>query len=150
MLSEVGLKCFQGAQDTIDQDQLNNQAYLIRLGHTKALLLKKISHIFTKIPVLGNLTHMQFSHISSPPSHYFHFHSTSGETVFSIAQCLETSWTKVKVEFDILIYCNWIVHIPRQLFMEAIKHQSLVWEYFEKLPKYVFIEQKKDTILDIT
>ena len=29
------------AHDTNDLDQLNNQAYLIRFGHTKALLLKK-------------------------------------------------------------------------------------------------------------
>ena len=29
------------AHDTNDLDQLNNQAYLIRFGHTKALLFKK-------------------------------------------------------------------------------------------------------------
>ena len=44
--------------DTIDQDQLKNQRYIIRFGHTKALLLKKKDHILAKIPVLGNLTHM--------------------------------------------------------------------------------------------
>ena len=59
MLSEAGLKCSKGPQDINDLDQLNNQAYLIRFGHTKALLLKK-GHILAKIPVLGNLTHMCF------------------------------------------------------------------------------------------
>ena len=47
--------------DTIDQDQLKNQRYIIRFGHTKALLLKKKDHILAKIPVLGNLTHIESS-----------------------------------------------------------------------------------------
>ena len=34
-------RCFRTAQDTIYQDQLKNQIYLIRFGHTKALLFKK-------------------------------------------------------------------------------------------------------------
>ena len=34
-------KCFGDAKDTIGQNQLNNKIYLIRFGHTKALLLKK-------------------------------------------------------------------------------------------------------------
>ena len=45
-------------RDTIDQDQLKNQRYLIRFGHTKALLFSKKDHILAKIPVLGNLTHI--------------------------------------------------------------------------------------------
>ena len=51
-------KFLQSEQDTIDQNQLKNQIYLIRFGHTKALLFKKKCHILSKIPVLGNLTHM--------------------------------------------------------------------------------------------
>ena len=34
-------KCFGDAKDTIGQNQLNNKIYLIRFGHTSALLLKK-------------------------------------------------------------------------------------------------------------
>ena len=37
---------------------MKNQVYLIRFGHTKALLFKKRDHILAKIPVLGNMTHM--------------------------------------------------------------------------------------------
>ena len=51
-------KVFWGARDTIDQDQLKNQRYIIWFGHTKALLFSKKDHIWAKIPVLGNLTHM--------------------------------------------------------------------------------------------
>merc|ERR1711994_466566 len=35
----------------------------------------------------------------------FHFHPTSGETVLILAQCLETIWTKVKVDLDVLQDC---------------------------------------------
>ena len=37
---------------------MKNEKYLIRFGHTKALLFKKKDHILAKIPVLGNLTHI--------------------------------------------------------------------------------------------
>ena len=59
-------KCSKGARDTIDQDQLKNQKYLIRFGHTKALLFSKKGHILAKIPVLGNLTHMWTGELDSP------------------------------------------------------------------------------------
>ena len=35
------MRCFGDAKDTIDSKQLNNQIYLLRFGHTSALLLKK-------------------------------------------------------------------------------------------------------------
>ena len=34
-------KCFGDPKDTIGQNQLNNKIYLIRFGHTSALLFKK-------------------------------------------------------------------------------------------------------------
>ena len=44
--------------DTIDQNQLKNQIYLIRFGRTSALLFKKKGHEMTIFPVLGKLTHI--------------------------------------------------------------------------------------------
>ena len=41
ILSRARSRCFKGAQDPIGQDRLKNQVYLIRFGHTKALLFKK-------------------------------------------------------------------------------------------------------------
>ena len=35
------MRCFGDAKDTIDSKQLKNQIYLLRFGHTRALLLKK-------------------------------------------------------------------------------------------------------------
>ena len=35
------VRCFGDAKDTIDSKQLKNQIYLLRFGHTRALLLKK-------------------------------------------------------------------------------------------------------------
>ena len=54
-----GRSIFQQERD--EKDQLKNQIYLIRFGHTKALLFTKKCHILSKIPVLGNLTHMSSS-----------------------------------------------------------------------------------------
>ena len=34
-------KCFGDPKDTIGQNQFNNKIYLIRFGHTKALLLRR-------------------------------------------------------------------------------------------------------------
>ena len=34
-------RCFGDAKDTIDTKQLKNHVYLLRFGHTKALLFKK-------------------------------------------------------------------------------------------------------------
>ena len=34
-------RCFGDAKDTIDTKQLKNHVYLLRFGHTSALLLKK-------------------------------------------------------------------------------------------------------------
>ena len=52
--------CFLGSQDPIGQDQLKNQVYLIRFGHTKALLFKKKWHERAIFPALQKLTHMIF------------------------------------------------------------------------------------------
>ena len=54
-------KFLQSAQDPLSQEQLNNQIYLIRFSHTKALLLKKNRHKTDIFPVLQNLTHMAIS-----------------------------------------------------------------------------------------
>ena len=35
------MKCFGDAKDTIDSKQLKNLIYLLRFGHTRALLFKK-------------------------------------------------------------------------------------------------------------
>ena len=35
------MRCFGDAKDTIDSKQLKNQIYLLRFGHTRALLFKK-------------------------------------------------------------------------------------------------------------
>ena len=53
------MRCFADAKDTIDSKQLKNQIYLLRFGHTRALLFKKKGHEMTISPVLGKLTHMQ-------------------------------------------------------------------------------------------
>ena len=50
---------------------MKNQRYIIRFGHTKALLLKKKDQILAKIPVLGNLTHMFINITSELKSIYF-------------------------------------------------------------------------------
>ena len=52
------MRCFGDAKDTIDSKQLKNQIYLLRFGHTRALLLKKKGHEMAISPVLGKLTHM--------------------------------------------------------------------------------------------
>ena len=51
-------RCFGDAKDTIDSKQLKNQIYLLRFGHTRALLFKKKGHEMAISPVLGKLTHM--------------------------------------------------------------------------------------------
>ena len=51
-------KFLQSEQDTIDQNQLKNQIYLLRFGHTNVLLFEKIWHEMAKIPALQNLTHI--------------------------------------------------------------------------------------------
>ena len=35
------MRCFGDPKDTIDSKQLKNQIYLLRFGHTRALLFKK-------------------------------------------------------------------------------------------------------------
>ena len=40
-ISKVKRRCFRDAEVTNSQNQLNNKIYLIRFGHTKALLLKR-------------------------------------------------------------------------------------------------------------
>jgi len=52
------VRCFGDPKDTIDSEQLKNQIYLLRFGHTRALLLKKKGHEMAISPVLGKLTHM--------------------------------------------------------------------------------------------
>ena len=49
---------FGDPKDTIDTKQLKNHVYLLRFGHTSALLLKKKWHEKAIFPVLGKLTHM--------------------------------------------------------------------------------------------
>ena len=39
--------------------QLKNLIYLLRFGHTRALLFKKKGHEMAIFPVLGKLTHMR-------------------------------------------------------------------------------------------
>ena len=41
-ISRARSRCFKDKQDPISKDQLKNQIYLIRFGHTKALLFEKI------------------------------------------------------------------------------------------------------------
>ena len=52
------MRCFGDPKDTIDSKQLKNQIYLLRFGHTRALLFKKKGHEMAISPVLGKLTHM--------------------------------------------------------------------------------------------
>ena len=52
------VRCFGDPKDTIDSKQLKNQIYLLRFGHTRALLFKKKGHEMAISPVLGKLTHM--------------------------------------------------------------------------------------------
>ena len=52
------VRCFGDVKDTIDSKQLKNQIYLLRFGHTRALLFKKKGHEMAISPVLGKLTHM--------------------------------------------------------------------------------------------
>ena len=52
------MRCFGDPKDTIDSKQLKNQIYLLRFGHTRALLLKKKGHKMAISPILGKLTHM--------------------------------------------------------------------------------------------
>ena len=52
------MRCFGDVKDTIDSKQLKNQIYLLRFGHTRALLFKKKGHKMAISPVLGKLTHM--------------------------------------------------------------------------------------------
>ena len=56
------MRCFGDPKDTIDSKQLKNQIYLLRFGHTRALLLKKKGHEMAISPVLGKLTHMQYKY----------------------------------------------------------------------------------------
>ena len=56
------MRCFGDPKDTIDSKQLKNQIYLLRFGHTRALLLKKKGHEMAISPVLGKLTHMLLDH----------------------------------------------------------------------------------------
>ena len=59
------VRCFGDPKDTIDSKQLKNQIYLLRFGHTSALLLKKKWHEMAIFPVLGKLTHMLVVSITS-------------------------------------------------------------------------------------
>ena len=52
------MRCFGDPKDTIDSKQLKNQIYLLRFGHTRALLFKKKGHEMAISPVLGKLTHI--------------------------------------------------------------------------------------------
>ena len=52
------VRCFGDVKDTIDSKQLKIQIYLLRFGHTRALLLKKKGHEMAISPVLGKLTHI--------------------------------------------------------------------------------------------
>ena len=74
------MRCFGDRKDTIDSKQLKNQIYLLRFGHTRALLLKKKGHEMAISPVLGKLTHMYQSWIAGIISQYHiaTFHSTTG------------------------------------------------------------------------
>ena len=56
-----GGKNGQFANWPIGQDQLKNQRYIIRFGHTKALLFKKKWHEMAIFPALQKLTHMWHS-----------------------------------------------------------------------------------------
>ena len=40
-ITQAFSRIMEAVRDTIDQDQLKNQKYLIRFGHTKALLFSK-------------------------------------------------------------------------------------------------------------
>ena len=55
------VRCVGDGKDTIDSKQLKNQIYLLRFGHTRALLFKKKGHEMAISPVLGKLTHMYFT-----------------------------------------------------------------------------------------
>ena len=91
--------------------------------------------------------HMAFIHISPTPSHYFHFHSTSGEPVLIIAQCLEKSWTKVKVELNILqLNCPQSTIAFHGGFVCTYQHR---WDrYFDDfLILSMYLLNKKDTNL---
>ena len=60
------MRCFGDPKDTIDSKQLKNQIYLLRFGHTRALLFLKKGHEMAISPVLGKLTHMY--QVLFPPS----------------------------------------------------------------------------------
>ena len=62
------MRCFGDPKDTIDSKQLKNQIYLLRFGHTRALLFKKKGHEMAISPVLGKLTHMYFCQILTTPN----------------------------------------------------------------------------------
>ena len=55
------MRCFGDAKDTIDSKQLKNKIYLLRFGHTRALLFNKKMTFHDISPVLGKLTHMYIS-----------------------------------------------------------------------------------------
>ena len=57
-ITQAFSRIMEAVRDTIDQGQLKNQKYLIRFGHTKALLFSKKDQIWAKIPVLGKMTHI--------------------------------------------------------------------------------------------
>ena len=57
-LSRAKSRCFKGSPDPLGQDQLKNHVYLLRFGHTKALLFKKKWHETAIFPALQKLTHM--------------------------------------------------------------------------------------------
>ena len=48
------MRCFGDPKDTIDSKQLKNQIYLLRFGHTRALLLKKKDTKWPFPPSSGN------------------------------------------------------------------------------------------------
>ena len=57
-LSRARSRCFKGEQDPLGQDQLKNHVYLLRFGHTKALLFKKKWRETAIFPALQKLIHM--------------------------------------------------------------------------------------------
>ena len=67
--SEVKRKGFHDAQDTNIQNQLQNKIYLIRFGHTEALLSKKKGHETALFPVLQKLPHMYCTYVAVNQSH---------------------------------------------------------------------------------
>ena len=69
------MRCFGDVKDTIDSKQLKNQIYLLRFGHTRALLFKKKGHEMAISPVLGKLTHM---YLSIYDKYILQFHTFTG------------------------------------------------------------------------